>query len=274
MKGRYCYWTVVDGEHAWMAQSLVHSARRAGVFTDFHVWTDRPFAGAICHDAGRVEKEGCLFKLTFLRDAVRPLDYEYFVWLDADTWFVRHPGSIVSVLRGSPLHVTLESDLCREDSARRDWWGCPNHRMVELLRARGVRGRSVFNVNGGFFVVHRDAIETLFRLAYEFWQFGRGQGLNFNDEPLLAYAMQMLCGNPHLHTLRETAGVWASDWTGCFRDHLPDGQAWWFEDYFTREKIPVNPAIVHAMRSKAALLGAAATSAPVPGPQPAKPDAR
>lgn len=76
------------------------------------------------------------------------------------------------------------------------------------------------------------------------------------------YTMHMLCGNPYAHTLRRTAELWASDWTGCFRDRLPDGQSWCFEDYFTGEKLPVNPAIVHAMRSKPALVAAAGRGGP------------
>ncbi len=86
----------------------------------------------------------------------------------------------------------------------------------------------------------------------------------FTEEPPLAYAMHMLCGNPHLHTLRQTCDLWTSHWTGCFTDALPDGQAWWFMDYFTGEKIPVNPAIVHTMRSKQALIAEAQTSPAAP----------
>jgi len=112
----------------------------------------------------------------------------------------------------------------------------------------------VFNVNGGLFIAHHDVIETLFNLAYEFWTYCKENGWTFNDEPLLAYAMQMLCGNPYAHTFRETMDLWASDWTGRYHDDLPDGKAWFFSDYFTEEKILVNPAIVHAMRSKSALI--------------------
>lgn len=257
MTGRYCYWTVVDGDYAVMAQTMVNSARAVGVFNDFHVWCDRAIDGAICHEAGKLEKWGCLFKLTFLRDAVAKLNYDYFIWLDTDTFFVRHPGNPLRVLQHAPLHIALESNLCLPLNRRPDWWGCPNLRFASLMRSKGVRSKAVFNVNGGLFIIHRDAIQTVFGLAYDFWEFCKTQGFTFNDEPLLAYAMQMLCGNPYAHTLRQTAELWASDWTGCFRDRLPDGQAWWFVDYFTEEKIPVHPAIVHAMRSKTALMAAA-----------------
>ena len=253
MSATYCYWTVVDGDYAVMAESVIRSARNVGIFTDFHVWADRPVAGGIFHEAGKFEKWGCLFKLTFLRDAVQKLKYDYFIWFDTDSYFVRHPGNVLRVLRGSPLHIGLESDVCFPNNRRLDWWDCPNLVFADLMRTRGVRSQSVFNVNGGFFIVHRDAIETVYELAYDFWHFCRDKGFIFNDEPLLAYAMQMLCGNPYIHTVRSTCDLWASDWTGQFKDRLPNGEPWWFVDYFTEERMPVNPAIVHAMRSKLAL---------------------
>jgi hypothetical protein len=256
-RARYCYWSVADGDYSRMFAATIKSARKAGVFKDFHLWTDRPVPGAICHEAGQFESWGCLFKLTFLRDAVRHLNYDYFVWLDTDTWFVRNPGDVLRVLEGSPMHIALESDVCLAANQRPAWWDCPNGTFAALMRAKGVRSNAIFNTNGGMFIVHRDAIETVFNLAFEFWEYCKTKGFTFNDEPLLAYAMQMLCGNPYAHTLRQTLDLWASDWTGCFKDTLPDGQGWWFVDYFTVEKVPVNPAIVHAMRSKKALIAAA-----------------
>lgn len=254
MSARYCYWSVVDGDYSDMMAAVIHSARKVGVFRDFHVWSDRPIRGAIHHPAGTFDKWGCLFKLVFLRDAVKRLDYDYFIWLDSDMWFARNPGDPLRVMKGAPLHIALEGDLTAAENRRRDWWDCPNGRFVELMRQAGVRSRHIFNVNGGLFIVHRDAIDTVYRLAFEFWQFCKTQGFTFNDEPLLAYTMHMLCGNPHAHTLRETLDFWASDWTGCFKDRLPDSQPWWFIDYFTEAKLPVNPALVHAMRSKPALI--------------------
>src|SRR5262249_44322786 len=149
---------------------------------------------------------------------------------------------------------TLESDLCRPDNRRTAWWDCPNNRFVQLMRAKGVCSNAIFNVNGGLFIVHHDAVDTLYNLAFDFWHFCKANGHTFTEEPPLAYAMHMLCGNPYSHTLRQTADLWASDWTGYFENKLPDGLPWWFVDYFTGEKLAVNPAIVHAMRSKNALL--------------------
>jgi len=67
MRERYCFWSVVNGQYALMMQSAVDSARAAGVFKDFHVWTDRPIRGAICHANKKLKKSGGLFKLGFLQ---------------------------------------------------------------------------------------------------------------------------------------------------------------------------------------------------------------
>lgn len=267
MKDRYCYWSVVDGDYARMMQSVVDSARRVGVFKDFHIWTDRPIEGATCHPYRTLDKTLYLFKLHFLRDEVRRLDYDYFVWLDADTYFVRPPGDLLRLMQGSPVHASLESDACDPANVRPDWWGCSLKNYATLMRFLGVRSQAIFNVNAGFWIVHRDVIDTFCTLALEFWELSKAAGYEFTEEPPLAYATHMLCGNPHLHTLRHTAAVWASDWTGCYTDALPDGREWEFVDYFSERRFMVNPAIVHAMRSKGALI-AQAVKRPTSGEPP------
>jgi hypothetical protein len=201
-----------------------------------------------------LDKTHYLFKLRFLRDAVSKLNYEYFVWLDADSFFVRHPGDILRLMRNSPIHVSLESNACDPTCRRPDWWGCPLDTYAALMRGKGVRSRSIYNMNAGFWIVHHDVIDTVYSLCLDFWYYCHNHGFTFTEEAPLAYAMHMLCGNPSKHLLRESHEIWASDWTGCFKDRLPDGEPWWFVDYFTEENIPVNPAIVHAMRSKNALI--------------------
>lgn len=257
MKERYCYWSVVDGEYSDMMKCVIASAREAGVFKDFHIWTSKPVEGAICHEVKKLDKTLYLFKLHFLRTAVRKLKYDYFVWLDADTCFVRNPGNLLRVLYSSPVHSSLESDACFPENVRPDWWDCPLPNYVKLMRFRGVRSKAIFNVNAGFWIVHHDVIDTFCDLALDFWQFCRKAGYEFTEEPPLAYATHMLCGNPYLHTLTNTSDLWASDWTGCYANTLPDGQEWLFQDYFSGRTFPVNPAIVHAMRSKDALIAKA-----------------
>ncbi len=250
MKPTFCFWSVAFGAHTEMLPAAIRSARKLGVREDFHVWSDRSVQGATVHPLGAFDKSHFLFKFTFLRKAVQALPYDYFVWLDCDTLFVRNPADVLAVMQGSPVHASLESDACRPDNQRRDWWGCPMQMYAALMRSRGVRSRAIFNVNAGFWIVQRDAVETFCSLSDSFWQYCRNRGFTFTEEAPLAYATHMLCGDPDRHTLRATRDVWASDWTGHFTNHLPEGHPWDFQDYFTGERFTVNPAIVHVMRSK------------------------
>lgn len=268
MKERYCYWSVVDGDYALMMQAVVDSAREAGVFKDFHIWTNRPIDQATCHHVKRLKKKLYLFKLHFLRDHVSKLNYDYFVWLDADTYFVRNPGDLLRVMHGSPVHSSLESDACRTDNVREDWWDCSLKNYALLMQFKGVRSKAIYNVNAGFWIVHHDVINTFCDLALDFWHFCKKAGFEFTEEPPLAYATHMLCGNPYLHTLRNTGDLWASDWTGHYADRLPDGKPWDFFDYFNGQPITVNPAIVHAMRSKEALIAKALNRTSPAQPRP------
>jgi hypothetical protein len=114
--------------------------------------------GAVHHPVEKINKAHYLFKFTFLRDAVAKLNYDYFVWLDADSWFVRNPGDLLRVMKDSPVHVSLEADACSPEARRADWWDCPLADYAGLMRAAGVRSRSIFNVNAGLWIVHRDVI--------------------------------------------------------------------------------------------------------------------
>ena len=67
MKPKYCYWSVCDGIYGAMMEHCVDTARSAGVFKEFHVFTDRPLEGCECYDAYQFEKTSGLFKLHYLK---------------------------------------------------------------------------------------------------------------------------------------------------------------------------------------------------------------
>jgi hypothetical protein len=260
--GSYCYWSVADGEFALMAETMVASARRAGVTTEFHIWSDRQIAGATVHPVKGFEKDHYLFKLQFLRDRVTAWRHDYFVWLDADSYFVRDPGNILRVLEGAPVHASLESDACGPHNVRTHWRECPLPIYAHLMRSAGVRGESIFNVNGGFWIVHRAVIEKFCDLAFSFWEAARQRGYTFTEEAPLAYAVHMLCGDPSAHQLRRWTDVWVTDWQGVHGKRFPDGKPWIFRDYFTFEEIEVNPAIVHTVGNKERMIAEARNQRP------------
>lgn len=255
-KPTFCYWSVADGEYADMMTCCIHSARQVGVQQDFHVFSDRKIPGASVQPAGKFSKSLYLFKFSFLKE-VANLDYDYFVFLDADNYFVRHPGNLLNQLQGAPVHIVLESNCAAENNVRRDWWDCPLENYVELMKTAGVRSRSIFNTNAGFWIVHRNAVERVCQLADEFWQYAKRQGYIFTEEAPLAYVGHMLMGNPYRHTLNANRDVWASDWAGHFQGRLPANEKWNFIDYMSETQYEVNPCIVHAMRSKQMMIDAA-----------------
>ena len=253
----YCYWSVANGRYSRILSTAVASARQVGVQSDFHLWVDEPIAGATCHELGPLNRKRCLFKLHMLRDRVVRLNYDYFIWIDADTFFVRKPADILRVVRDDPMHASLESDAGSSRNIRPDWWRCPLQTYINLMRLQGVTSQEVYNLNGGFWIVHHDAVPQFYDLAFRFWRFSKQEGYTFNDEPLLAYVSHMLCTELHRHTLRENSDLWATDWNGYYSGMLPDGRPWLWKDYLTGEELLLNPAIVHSIRSKDAMVNRA-----------------
>ncbi len=251
-----CFWAIGNGKHALMLQTLVNSFHAVGMQEDFHVFSDRKILGATTHPIKKLtefERKTFFFKFTFLRSFMKELNYRYFVFLDADNYFVRKMPSILGLMQNSPIHASFESD-CTLLSKRKIWHDCPLPKYVEMMRQCGVTSESVYNVNGGFFIVKKEAIELVCSLAEDFWKYCASQGYVFTEEPSLAYAMHMLCEDPKCHLLRSNSDIWCSDWTGHFAERLPDDKGWMFSDYMNEEKFYVNPAIVHAIKSKEALI--------------------
>lgn len=242
-----------------MMETLIASARAVGVEEDFHVWTTSNVRGAISHPSGNFDKQSYMFKFKFLQEGISRLDYEYFVFLDADNYFVRHPGheAFDRLLRNNKWFAQLESDCTSPFVRREDWWGCPIRWYSLLMRYHGATGKHIYNTNAGFWIVRKEAINEFCNRGIGFFQFCRNELhlVNFTEEPSVAH-LGHLVEDPEQNTFNETCTVWASDWIGHFKDRLPNDESWQFEDYMTGEKHRVNPAIVHAMRSKDAMIRA------------------
>jgi hypothetical protein len=257
MLGNYCWWSIGDGIHGKMLRSTVRSMKEHNIEGDIHLWTDQTnIDGATIHPVvtNSFDKKHYLFKFRFLKDQVAKLPYDYFIFFDADSYFVRPlPYDPLIMMQGSPVHSFLESYTSHPKNIRFDWWGCWLTKYEELMREKGVMSRRIYNVNAGLWIVQKEAIGDFYHLSDYFWKYCHKLGVTFTEEAPLAYTTHMLCGDAEAHTLINFTDFWASDWTGNFNNILPTDREWFFEDYFTTEKIPVNPAIVHCMRSKNAL---------------------
>lgn len=250
-----CFWSVGDGDYSAMLQTLVYSFHDMEMEGDFHVFSDRKIHGAITHQAGQFDKRGCFFKFNFLRQEVKNWDYRYFIYLDADTLFLRKPLlPLINLLHGDPLHLFFESDCTVPQLVRQNWWGCPLSEYVRLMHDCGVTSPHIYHINGGFFIVEKHAIDIICELALDFLEYAGRQRYALPDEPAWAYALHMLSHIPEKHLLSRYWDVWCSDWEGVFKEHLPDGKPWIFHDYMSNIPHTINPAIVHAIRSKDLLI--------------------
>jgi hypothetical protein len=253
MDKEICFWAVGDGECALMLQTLINSFRQVGMEEDFHVFSDRPVHGAINHPVEAFDKRGFFFKFAFLQSEIVKWNYRYFIYLDADTLFVRKPPPLIPLLGHSPIHFFLETPFTNLGPDKK-WWNCPIDQYVMMMRDCGVTTPEIYGLNGGFSILRKEAVGIACGLAQDFFDYSHSHGYIFPDEPLWNYAMHMLCDQPENHLLKDHFDIWASDWKGEFKDHLPNGNPWTFYDYMTEQKTIVNPAIVHALRSKALLI--------------------
>ena len=261
-KGRFCYWscdTTRDGPA--ILATMVASARRAGVTEDFHVFSHKDVPGAVTHRPVKFDLKYHIFKWRMLRDELASLDYDYFVWLDSDNFFTRHPGDFgPRLLRGNSWWCQMESELTSPAIRRSEWWGAPIPSLVKMFRDHGATHNQVWNTNGGMWIVRKDAIAEFTSHAFAFHERCLALGWSdTHDETPLAWLGQVLVSptrgvsDPERNTNAETSDVWACDWMGRYTDRLPDGKPWQGEDYLTGVSREVNPAIVHAMRSKSAM---------------------
>ncbi len=243
MRESYCYWTVATGTYGALMESCVRSARAAGVFKEFHVLTDRPLEGCECYDACNCDKDRGLFKLHYLKVGMSRLPFDYFIWIDSDTVFVRNPVDPLGALSRSPIHVPLEANLS-EIPADAELKGIACGRLLELYREAGIANQ-VYLSQSAFWIVNREAISAVFEYAFQFLNGAQAKGILLDADAGLGYAMQILCADPEAHCVGARPDLWASDDTGEFAEHLPYGGAWLWRHPLSSTPIRVCPALIH-----------------------------
>jgi len=257
MKKKFCYWSISWGDYDHICQSLVDSAIGVGIEEDFIVFSEKPIKNCINHrldDSIELDRLQ-FFKFEYLKKQLSKLDYEYFIFIDADHFFVRHPHmDIDKIMNGSPWHSFLESPVNSHRTKRQDWWGIPNNTLCSAMYQNGVQSAEIRNTNGGFWICHRNFINRASELAYEFHNHLKARGYTVPEEVSIGYLSHLMSPDVTDRYLEKYVNYWASDWVGTFRDKLPYDHQWDYTSYMTYEKLTVQPAIVHAMRSKTALI--------------------
>ena len=179
-------------------ERCVRSARAAGVFREFHVFSDCSIAGARCYETGEAEVPAERQLLVYLSAGVKKLGFDYMVWLESGAVFRRVPGAVLRVLAGGPLHLPLLREL--NDGNREAQVGA-------VYRAGGVLN-APYLADGGFWVVKRSAIEHVCALAAHGIALGEKAGLQLTGTEALGYVCQMLCGNPARHFVERHNDLW------------------------------------------------------------------
>lgn len=248
-------WSVAWGDYRYMMQALMDSARAAGIQHDILTFSDEPLANVVsCEldksinmDFKQYWKFNYLLKL-------QELDYDLFVFIDSDHYFVRKPSKEFSEIIGSdPWHSFLESPINSPLTKRGDWWGVPNANMAQIYRNFGAIQETSYSTNGGFWMCKKNFIKQAANVGFSFRDYQRNLGLDLPEEVAIAVISHMFSPDYSKRFHVNYEDTWASEWTGALKDKVPDGTDWDFQEYMTHERKRLNPAIVHAMRSKIAL---------------------
>ena len=252
-KANFAYYTATNqSSNTRMIEAMIRSARKRGIQEDFHTFTPGNVNGAVNHpwEAKRPWKH--MQKVEIARDHMASLGYEYVVWLDSDTWFTRHPGDLMPLLRDNAFWIQGESELTAPKLRHGDWWGCPIGRLPGEFRRFGCNQNRLWTTNGGMFIMRSDAIPELSAKAFEVYDyFLKNISRTTEDETPLAFLGHLFVEDPDLNRKELTGSTWFCDWMGRFKDVEPVGGALTAEDWLTGETWPAaNPAIIHAMRAK------------------------
>lgn len=249
-------WSVAWGEHRYMLQSLVKSIKDVNIKNDIIVFTDEPIK--FCQREPLIKNIELDFKqywkFHYIR-AIKDLNYDLFVFIDSDHFFVRKPSITFSDVIGSdPWHSFLESPINSTETKRGDWWGVPNNIMVKIYKNFGVDQNIVYNSNGGFWMCRKDFIDHASNTGLLFREYQKPFNFNLPEEVAIAILGHLFSKDYSDRFHNHYLDYWASEWTGSLTDSLPSGGEWIFQEYMTHNRFNINPAIVHAMRSKKSLV--------------------
>jgi hypothetical protein len=250
-------WSVAWGDYSYMLQSLVTSLRRTGYAGKIVVFCDRQIKDAECHPIDPVIDLDQLqfWKFEYLCKHMANQPGRDLVFIDSDHYVVRDVSDhLPKLLEDGPWHSFLEGPINTAQTQRGDWWGCPNSEFVKLCRDFGVMQREIRNSNGGFWAVRSEFAETSRKCAKEFHELARKRGHVFPEEVSIAVMSHIFSEDHQARFAERWSHLWASEWTGALNDRVPDGNPWKMVNYMSGETVLVNPAIVHAMRSKSALI--------------------
>ena len=183
-------------------QRCVQSARDSGVFTPFHVLANEPIDDCECYDATDAPMDDTVRPLICLKAAIARLPLDYYIWIPPNTKFQRLPREPLQALGSAPLHVPL---LVASPS---DKTGATSKQSLLLLMTRlGIPGRPYWGT-AAFWIIQREAVDIVTTTAIQFWHKAKEVTPDPPLDAVLAYTMQLFCGNPHRHVWQQRPDLW------------------------------------------------------------------
>lgn len=249
-------WSVGWGNYGYMLQSLVKSISDCNIDADVIVFCDKnlKYCKTLPMDSNIHLDRLWFWKFDYLQKAAS-LGYENLIFLDSDHYFVRKPKIEFDEILGDDMwHSFLESPMNSEETRRSDWWGAKGEEMTSIWRVFGVTQKTTYNTNGGFFICKNNFAEKAREVAFAFRDFAKKLNYNFPDEVSISVLSHMFSKNYENRLHYKYTDLWGSEWTGELKDKIPDGTPWKHVEYMTGRESIINPCIVHAMRSKMALI--------------------
>lgn len=245
-------WSVAWGEYRYMLQSLVDSIRDVEIECDILTFSDEPLYDVISYKLDEnIELDFKQYWKFHYLNKIKKLDYDIFVFIDSDHYFVRKPNmGFEDLLGDDPWHSFLESPINSFKTKRNNWWSVPNLIMEKIYRDFGVSQKIIYSTNGGFWICKKEFAEHASKVGLLFKNFQESKKLNLPEEVAIGIMSHLFSKNYENRFHSNYLDFWASEWTGQLENRIPDGSSWKFEEYMTHDIKEVNPSIVHAMRSK------------------------
>lgn len=254
---KLCVWSIGLGRHAFMLQTLVKSYRDVGMPHDFYAIASLDIDGAttIPHSP-LFESDGFFFKYHLLRDVISKLDYDLFVFLDADMLFMRRPDDFEQwAEEGGAAAAILMGDCSNPEYANRLWWDYPVGRFAALCQRRGLPRPNVWYAGGGIWSCRRDFINQFCDECHAFREEARRDGWEkMTEEAPLSYVVQRYGTNPEAMLASNHPRLYA-----CLQEKITDAKLprpkpvrWTF--LLTDEYVDADPAILHVFKNKEILV--------------------
>jgi hypothetical protein len=135
-------------------------------------------------------------------------DFEYFVWIDADTLFRHHPANLLSLLSAAPVHAPLWplGSVANEQFL---WGTIKKSDFVDNLRTSSVLANPHV-ASSAFWIIHRDAVEAVFNFSFGLWHQKKAERCRLNFDACLGVAVQAFCGNPSVHAYEAGTEIWTT----------------------------------------------------------------